>query len=436
MKTPTNILYLHSHDTGRVIEPYGYPAPTPNFMRLATDSLMFRSMFCANPTCSPSRAALLTGQYAHSCGQLGLAHRGFEMPSFDHHIARHLGDAGYHTVLSGVQHIAHQNDPPGRIGYNEYLGPPARADVEAARWLSTRPSSPFFLSCGFFETHRPFPEFSESEAMIRAKTPGAPRPCGYPDQEPLRLDFAMYLESLKTLDERVGVVLDALEESGLADSTILVCTTDHGIPFPDMKCTLKDAGTGVLFFLRVPGREPKCIDAMASHVDVFPTICDLVGVEKPDWLEGKSLVPLIDGTEPSVRDEVFAEVNFHAASEPMRMVRTQRYKLIRRFHDRHVRTLSNVDRSRSKDFFVEAGWHTIPLASEELYDLYVDPEERCNRIADSSLSGITNDLRGRLQRWMEKTNDPLLDGPLVPPKGVLLNSPEGASPSEPPTLVT
>ena len=66
-----NILYIHSHDTGRYIQPFGHAMPTPNFQRLAEQGVLFRQAFCANPTCSPSRAALLTGQWPHSCGNAG-----------------------------------------------------------------------------------------------------------------------------------------------------------------------------------------------------------------------------------------------------------------------------------------------------------------------------------------------------------------------------
>ena len=72
-----NILYLHSHDSGRYVQPYGHAVPTPNLQRLAEEGVRFRQAYYAAPTCSPSRAALLTGQASHSCGQFGLVNRGF-----------------------------------------------------------------------------------------------------------------------------------------------------------------------------------------------------------------------------------------------------------------------------------------------------------------------------------------------------------------------
>ncbi len=96
-----NILYLHTHDTGRYIQPYGYAVPTPNLMKLASEGTLVRQAFCAGPTCSPSRAAMLTGMNPHSCGMTGLAHRGFKLNDYSKHLAAFLGRQGYETVLCG-----------------------------------------------------------------------------------------------------------------------------------------------------------------------------------------------------------------------------------------------------------------------------------------------------------------------------------------------
>lgn len=101
-----NILYIHSHDTGRWVEPYGYPVQTPNIQKLAEEGMLFRKAFCAAPTCSGSRACLLTGQYAHSNGMIGLAHRGFPLNDYRQHIVHTLHDLGYWSGLIGEQHIS------------------------------------------------------------------------------------------------------------------------------------------------------------------------------------------------------------------------------------------------------------------------------------------------------------------------------------------
>ena len=112
-----NILYIHSHDTGRYLEPYGHAVPAPNLQRLATQGMLFRQAFNAAPTCSPSRASLLTGMCPHSNGMFGLAHRGFVLNDYKQHVLHTLRPAGYYSALFGVQHIAKD---PATIGYDHY----------------------------------------------------------------------------------------------------------------------------------------------------------------------------------------------------------------------------------------------------------------------------------------------------------------------------
>src|SRR3954453_23112047 len=113
-----NILYLHSHDTGRYIQPYGYSVRTPNLQKLAEESTLFRQAFDAAPTCAPSRAALLTGHCPHRNGMLGLAHRGFALNDYRQHVLHWLRPHGYRSTLIGVQHIAKD---PKTIGYDEVI---------------------------------------------------------------------------------------------------------------------------------------------------------------------------------------------------------------------------------------------------------------------------------------------------------------------------
>src|SRR5581483_2766702 len=110
-----NILYIHSHDTGRYVQPYGHAVDTPNIQRLAEDGVLFRQAFCTAPTCSPSRASLLTGQYAHSAGMLGLAHRGFALHDYRQHLLHTLRKVGYYSARVGEEHIARV---PGTVGYD------------------------------------------------------------------------------------------------------------------------------------------------------------------------------------------------------------------------------------------------------------------------------------------------------------------------------
>lgn len=423
-----NILYIHSHDTGRYVQPYGFGLPSPRLQRLAEEGVMFRQAFCANPTCSPSRASLLTGRYAHSCGMFGLAHRGFSLPDYSGHLASFLRRHGYLTALAGIQHEAPRNED---IGYERIVV--SKHDCRTARdvtdpveaFLSEKHDRPFFLSVGFFETHRDFPE-PDPEDDPRYLQPPLP----LPDNPAVREDMAGFRKSLRILDTSIGRVLDALDRNGLSGDTLVICTTDHGIAFPGMKCNLTDHGIGVMLFLRGPGplSGGKVIDAMVSHIDIFPTICDLAGIPVPADVQGRSLVPLVAGHTSALHDEIFAEVNFHAAVEPQRCVRTSRWKYIRRYDGRSSVVLPNIDNGLSKTSLFDQGLTARPHPGEMLFDLAFDPVETCNLAADPAHASILADMRSRLDRWMADTGDPLLHGPLVPPPGALVTPSDNYSP--------
>lgn len=425
MKRP-NILYIHSHDTGRYVQPYGHAVSTPNIQRLAEDGVLFRQAFCANPTCSPSRASLLTGKWAHSCGMLGLVNRGFSMSDYSQHIVHTLRDgADYHSVLGGLQHVA---PDLAQIGYDRILEgerSPEKIVSRTVDFLKDAPSQPFFLDVGFFMTHREFPE-PGPDGDPRYCLPPAP----IPDTPENRYDMAAYKASARILDNSIGAVLDALDENGLAENTLVICTTDHGLAFPSMKCNLTDHGIGVMLIMRGPGgfTGGKVCDAMVSHIDVLPTICDLLDIAVPGEVQGSSMMPLIRGEMESIHEEIFAEVNYHAAYEPQRAVRTQRWKYIRRYSDRQKPVLPNCDGGPTKDVWMQHGWQDQYVAPEQLYDLIFDPNETHNLVNDSVVAAVFDDMRHRLDRWMDETEDPLLRGPIPPDPGAQLNDPASVSP--------
>ena len=428
-ETYPNILYIHSHDTGRYVQPYGHAIPTPHIQELAEEGMLFRQAFCAAPTCSASRAALLTGQYPHSNGMLGLAHRGFSLQNYQQHMVYTLDQLGYYSVLIGEQHIAKE---PSIIGYDHVVKiESSRADVIAPmtrELLHAMPSQPFFLSVGFFETHREFPP-PISEQDIKYCMP----PPHIPDTPQTRRDMAAFKASARSLDWGIGVVLDALAVNGLADNTLVICTTDHGIAFPRAKCNLTDQGTGVMLIMRGPGgfSGGRVCDAQISQIDLFPTICDLLQVPPPSWLQGKSLLPLVSNQTEEIHEAVFTEATYHAAYEPQRAVRTPRWKYIRHFGTRQIPVLTNCDDSLSKDVWLQYGWGTQLVAPEQLYDLIFDPNEACNRIDDPAYATILQEMRQRLDNWMQETEDPLLQGAVAPPSGVELNRPDQISATEP-----
>ncbi len=214
--------------------------------------------------------------------------------------------------------------------------------------------------------------------------------------------------SAEVLDGGVGAVLNALEAAGLAQNTLVISTTDHGIAFPGMKCNLTVHGTSVYLMLRGPGGfgGGKVCEAMVSHMDLYPTICELLNIDKPGWLEGKSLFPLIRGESPSIHDELFAEVNYHAAYEPKRAVRTPRYNYIRNFGEKHTPVLPNCDDSPSKELWLKNGWRSAIVPREMLFDSMLDPNESRNLAADPAYNSVLSDMRRRLDSWMQRTRGP------------------------------
>jgi arylsulfatase A-like enzyme len=424
-----NIVYLNSHDTGRYVQPYGHAVRTPNIQRLAEEGLLFRNAFCAAPTCSPSRAALLTGMSAHGSGMLGLAHRGWRLNDYRKVLVHTLREHGYTSHHAGVQHIAHA--PEGEawrtIGFDERL---EGVEYEAAcAFLDRRPREPFYLEVGFLQTHRDFRLPLDPRDDPRYT---APPPC-LPDTPETRDDFAHFKTEAAELDRRVGAVLEALARNGFADNTLVICTTDHGIAFPFMKCNLTDHGIGVMLIMRGPGdfAGGKVVEGMVSQLDIFPMLCDYLGIRRPEWLEGVSFLPLIRGTAERVREAVFAEVTYHAAYEPMRCVRTRGHAYIRRYDERSRPVLPNCDDSISKDILLARGWQQHPRPQEMLFDLAFDPQQSCDVADRPAMAATLSEMRGRLEAWMRETNDPLLMGPVSPPPGAKVNDPDGLSPGEP-----
>ena len=411
-----NFIYIHTHDSGREMEPYGVATHNPSLMKLAKESIMFRNAHCVAPTCSPSRAAMLTGMTAHNSGMYGLAHRGFSLNDYSQHLAQFLGRNGYYTALIGVQHEAKD---PSVLGYMEThadhvkKGKPAivsdKCSLDIAfEFLERKPygDKPFFLSFGLRSTHRKFMDADDSrDGFVRL-------PYAMMDTLKNRHDYCEYLKTLDVADYCVGKLLDKIDEVGLRDDTVIMFTTDHGIAFPQMKGTLYDGGTGVALMFRIPGKEPFVSDALVSHIDVFPTVCDILELEKPEWLQGKSMLPIINIESDEINDYIFTESTYHATYEPARAVRTKNMKLIRFFEDDTKIRWPNIDASACKDTFYSSPLSHLARPKELMFDLVADPTERVNLMGFSEYAEEYSKLSFLLTKHMEETEDPLLHGPL------------------------
>lgn len=428
-----NILYVHCHDGGRFIEPYGYPIPAPNLQSLAERGTLFRQAFSPAATCSPSRAALYTGQYPHCCGMHGLAtaHSGYTLNDYGRTLANFLQGQGYLTALAGVQHVAHLPwADPKSLGYERFLYQenndqfvPNTALASTLSFLNGKHERPFFLSVGFNEPHRykhapNLATFSAFEPEAEASEARYCRPLPlFPDNDVTRKETANFKRGVHRLDRQIGAIIDELEKNRLMENTLIMCTTDHGAGFPAMKASLTDWGTGVFLILSGPGgfTGGRIVDGMVTHMDLYPTICALLGVQAPAWLQGKSLLPLITGGQQEIHEEIFAEQGYHDNYCPLRSIRTNRYKLIRCFYTEPGESHYSADHGPTYRLWMDHGYADRKMPEYQLYDLVFDPAERCNLANDEDHREVLASLKLRLERWMKETNDPLLHGGIPPP---------------------
>jgi arylsulfatase A-like enzyme len=413
--TLPSILFITCHDLGRHLACYGQETVlSPNLDRLAAEGVRFANSFCSAPQCSPSRAALHTGRHAHSVGALGLAHHPFDWylePAAGHLVTR-LHQIGYHTALFGGQHVTRQEWLPA-MGYDHWTGEaaaPALAQQVHAYLKQLDGNQPFYLEIDFAEAHRPYDwGGARPEHSLGVKVPPT-----IPNHPAALAEFAALQGAIRQLDEGVGLALAALDELGLQQETLVVFTTDHGLAMPRAKCTLYDAGIGTLLILRWPAGGvggSQVFEHLISHVDVTPSLLEALGESFPAGeFHGRSFWPLLQDRPYQPNDAIFAEKSFHTAYEPMRAVRSASHKLILNFESGSAFDVpDDVRNGAIYPLMVAQATGHRPHA--ELYDLEHDPQERTNLAGRPEVAEIEAELRGRLRRWMEETNDPLLDGP-------------------------
>lgn len=350
------------------------------------------------------------------------------------------------TVLCGIQHEAGSYLEHERgaeiIGYDEDITDSNEGleqeelvhwDFENAKrvskWLKEHgKDEKFFLSYGLYATHRRFPKEIDQSIDENYLVPPYPTV----DTKENREDYARFLTSAAWFDRCFGMVIDALKEANLYEDTIIIYTTDHGVAVPYSKCTLYDAGIGVSLIIRVPGSKAngEVSESLVSQVDVFPTLCDLIGLQKPNRLQGRSFVNLFSKPDDIYRDSIFAEVNFHTSYEPIRCVRTKRYKYITYVDDKYLKiNFSNIDESTPKQFLMNNGLKDRVKFKEALFDLYYDTGERCNLAYSEEYKDILEDMRNRLSNWQIETSDPLINGQIKIQDGWKVNKKECLNPS-------
>lgn len=439
-----NILLLVAEDLSPRIGAFGDAvAQTPNIDRLATEGVRFTNTFTTAGVCAPSRAALITGQYQFSFGAQhmrtwnGPAGRYFAQPERGVRAFPELmRAAGYFTFTDTKLDYQFSEVRAGTGPFTIW----DRDGVTWQAWHDRTPGQPFFGFINFIQTHesgvmrmdvQPYsPSHAGSQQLRRtanliAETVTDPAqvilPPYYPDLPALRADLARHYDNIRRMDEQVGAVITALEADGLADSTIVIWTTDHGDGLPRSKREVLDSGLHVPMIVHLPesfraGTPYEFIvgseDArLVSFVDLAPTILELAGIERPDYLHGESF---LDGNRTHIlagRDRI------DEVDDYQRAVRDKQYKYIRSWrpdvpggHPLNYR--DNLDGVRAWRAAYQSGalssttgrWFE-PVGEEQLYDIEADPFELTNLAASAAHRPTLERLRGLLAAELERFGD-------------------------------
>jgi arylsulfatase A-like enzyme len=401
-------------------------ARTPAFDRLAREGARFTHAFAAAPSCTPSRAALLTGQAVHRLEEGGNLHS--FLPAAHPVYPDLLERAGYSVGFTG------KGWGPGRFeagGRARNPAGPAHKSLE--EFLKQRPTgAPFCFWHGSQDPHRPYEAGTGAGLAPPAQVEVPPF---LPDTPEVRNDLLDYYFEVQRFDRDLGHLVDVLARAGELDRTIIMVTSDNGMPFPRAKATVYDGGVRVPLAIRWPGvaAAGASIDAFTSLTDVAPTVLEAAGIIPPAGMTGRSLVPLLQGKAASGRDRVFVERERHAdvrdghLSYPVRAVRTKDFLYIRNFRpDRwpagdpvlffSVGPFGDIDGGPTKALLLDRRDQppftqyfqlaTAKRPAEELYDLRRDPGQLENVAGREAYRETQRRLRAELESWLRDTADP------------------------------
>ena len=428
-----NILLIVSEDNGPELGCYGDPhARTPNLDRLAAQGVRFTRAYVAQPGCSQSRAAYLTGLYPHQNGQIGLATWGFRMYSKDTpNMVTCLKRQGYRTGIIGKLHV----NPADAFPFDFHEIPTAnfaRKDLaDYARFASqfiNASSDPFFLSVNYPDAHAPWIKRIEGLPRVPLEpTEVKSLPYFGVDTPQLRTDMTNHYNCMARLDALVGDLLAVLTDSGKRDNTLIIYFGDHGADFLRGKRTSYEGGIRVPFIVQWPGQMAagQVRDELVSTIDLMPTLLAAASAEPVTDLPGRSLLPLLQNQDTAWRTYLFTEYHTHAAKDnffPQRTVCDARFKLIENLLPNQVnpgyaftvhkkmadaRVAQAIEKASAQ---VRDAYRLMERPPRfELYDLEKDPYEFHSLASDPGHAKKLAELKAQLGAWRRRTGDPLLN---------------------------
>jgi arylsulfatase A-like enzyme len=383
----------------------------------------------------------MSGQYAHTNGLMGLVNRGWSMPEETKTVVDYFNEAGYETAHFGFQHeryvaSANRYQVEGLPDYPEDDWASNRdqewAEVaipQAIAYLGNREvnDKPFYLNIGTVEVHasRWESNFPDGHIQNRIAIYGEDPPemvyvpPHLPDVPAIRKSLGRFQGAIRYLDGYFKQLLDAIDRLGLAENTLVVFTTDHGIAGVRAKGTLYEAGTEIALMMRLPGviEEDMVVPEVIQNIDIAPTLLEAADMPVPESMQGKSFWSRLTGGAYTSHEAIVLERNWHGDYDPMRAVRTPRYHYIRNFAE-HPRRAWLPDEMPVTEAALEGDRYHVwpppvhPRGEEELFDIVNDPNERVDLASDPEYEDIKQKMSSFLDRWMTETDDPLLQGPI------------------------
>lgn len=437
-----NILFCIADDWGWPhANVYGDPVVmTPTFNRLAEEGVLFDHAYVSSPSCTPSRSAILTGQF-----HWRLEESANLWSTLDVRIPVYpllLEETGYH--------VGHWRKcwGPGDLkagGYTDKNPGGKNYPKGFKQFLEARPDgAPFCFWLGSSDPHRPYVKGSGKASGLdldKIQIPGF-----YPNVEEIRSDIADYYLEVQRFDSDVAEAVQLLEDIGELENTIIVMTGDHGMPFPRCKSNLYDMSVRVPLVFRwgdkVKGN--RRVKDFVSLTDLAPTFLAIAGVDIPQQMTGKSLVPILlsdkeEWIEPN-RDHVVFGKERHVPAQlapsikgyPCRGIRTEQYMYIHNLDSERwpagvpegsshpINIFSDCDDGPTKTFLIEHAnepdyrcfyeWSFSKRPTEELYDIEKDPDQINNLADNSEYDKIKKRLSKKLNALLKATKDPRIIG--------------------------
>jgi N-sulfoglucosamine sulfohydrolase len=440
--TKTNVLIVTVDDmTYNSLGVFGcrIPGISPNIDKLATKGMRFTYAFNNTAVCQPCRQSILTGRYPHNNGAEGFEPIDLDVPT----LTELLRKAGYINGILGKE-IHHQPVEKFCWDYIPFITDtdsiwrkgasrdPALFHDYSARFfkMAKEQTKPFFLIANSHDPHRPFVGSAEDTAEFGTRLPVTRQfrtdevdVFGYlPDIPDVRKEVAQYYGSVYRADQNIGSVLKALEESGLADNTLVIFLSDHGAAFPFSKSQCYFNSDRTPLIIQWPKKiRPGSVDSthLISGIDLMPTVLDALGLPLVSNLDGRSYLPLLFGKKQDDRDYVYTTYYqvFSKIRYPMRCLQDKNFGYIYNFwSDGKLAISGDATGGLTWKAMEKAAKDNAGIAQrvalfkyrvpEEFYDFKNDPDALHNLIHDPAYASEIQKFRDRMLVVMNNCKDP------------------------------